>query len=224
MTGSFATRVAFIVTELATDQKVKVMQTDFAKNSVYKNIEKDLKDLYIGVLVNSVGMLHNPLPCRFLNGQDIEEDLVNCNVVSVTVQCLRSRQKGLILNLSSGLSHFPCPLYTIYSATKAFISTFIPLQAEYKVTVIIIQVVIPYGASAPMTTYQNPGVITKTAEEFVTESLEYVTFGDEIFGYLAHEILVCILQFVPLLFHRDRLPEAVLHAFTGYLRQGCRNP
>uniref|UniRef100_A0A8U7NMI1 Uncharacterized protein n=1 Tax=Corvus moneduloides TaxID=1196302 RepID=A0A8U7NMI1_CORMO len=63
---------------LATDQKVKVMQADFAKNSVYKNIEKDLKDLDIGVLVNNVGMLHNPLPCRFLNGQDIEEVRLFC--------------------------------------------------------------------------------------------------------------------------------------------------
>uniref|UniRef100_A0A8C3E3Z6 Uncharacterized protein n=1 Tax=Corvus moneduloides TaxID=1196302 RepID=A0A8C3E3Z6_CORMO len=133
------------LTELATDQKVKVMQADFAKNSVYKNIEKDLKDLDIGVL-----------------GQSL-------------------RQKGLILNLSSGLSHFPCPLYTMYSATKVNLSH---LQAEYKVKVITIQVVIPYGTSAPMTMYQNSGVITKTAGEFVTKSLEYVTFGDEIFGYL----------------------------------------
>lgn len=49
---------------------------------------------------------------------------------------------------------------------------------------------IPYGVSTPMTVYQNAGVVTKTAEEFVTESLEYVTFGDEIFGCLAHEILI----------------------------------
>lgn len=48
----------------------------------------------------------------------------------------------------------------------------------------------PYGISTPMTMYQKPGLITKTAEEFVCESLDYVTFGDEIFGCLAHEILV----------------------------------
>lgn len=49
---------------------------------------------------------------------------------------------------------------------------------------------IPYGVSAPMTIYQNSGVITKTAEEFISESLDYVTFGDESFGCLAHEILI----------------------------------
>lgn len=50
--------------------------------------------------------------------------------------------------------------------------------------------VAPYGVSTPMTMYQKPGIITKTAEEFVSESLDYVTFGDEIFGCLAHEMLV----------------------------------
>ncbi|XP_054041048.1 17-beta-hydroxysteroid dehydrogenase type 3 isoform X1 [Rissa tridactyla] len=196
--------------EQATGQKVKVIQADFTKNSVYEDIEKTLQGLDIGVLVNNVGMLHNPLPCRFLNGPDIDENLVNCNIISVIkmtkliLKQMEPRQKGLILNLSSGLGTFPCPLYTMYSASK---------------------VVTPYGVSTPMTMYQKPGLITKTAEEFVSESLDYVTFGDEIFGCLAHEMLACILQFVPLwVFHSDRLQEAVLHAFTSYLKKRWRNP
>uniref|UniRef100_A0A8B9NCF9 Hydroxysteroid 17-beta dehydrogenase 3 n=1 Tax=Accipiter nisus TaxID=211598 RepID=A0A8B9NCF9_9AVES len=182
--------------EQATGQKVKVVQADFTKNSVYENIEKSLQGLDIGVLVNNVGMLHNPLPCRFLNGPDIDENLINCNIISTTKVCdtlasMLHLQKGLILNLSSGLGTFPCPLYTMYSASKAFISTFSKaLQAEYKAKGIIIQVVAPYSISTPMTMYQKPGLITKTAEKFVSESLDYVTFGDEIFGCLAHEMLV----------------------------------
>ncbi|XP_050768866.1 17-beta-hydroxysteroid dehydrogenase type 3 isoform X2 [Gymnogyps californianus] len=196
--------------EQATGQKVKVIQADFTKNSVYENIEKSLQGLDIGVLVNNVGMLHNPLPCRFLNGPDIDENLVNCNIISVTkmtkmiLKQMEPRQKGLILNLSSGLGTFPCPLYTMYSASK---------------------VVAPYSVSTPMTMYQKPGLITKTAEEFVSESLDYVTFGDEIFGCLAHEMLACVLQFVPLwVFHSDRFQEAVLNAFTSYLKKRWRNP
>ncbi|XP_009071644.1 PREDICTED: testosterone 17-beta-dehydrogenase 3, partial [Acanthisitta chloris] len=182
--------------EQTTGQKVKVIQADFTKNSVYENIEKNLQGLDIGVLVNNVGMLHNPLPCCFLNGLDIDEDLVNCNIISVTkmtkivLKQMEERQKGLILNLSSGLGTFPCPLYTMYSASKAFINTFSKaLQAEYKAKGIIIQVLTPYGISTPMTMYQKPGLFIKTAEDFVRESLDYVTFGDEIFGCLAHEIL-----------------------------------
>ncbi|NXL95388.1 DHB3 dehydrogenase, partial [Alectura lathami] len=212
--------------EQTTGQMVKIIQADFTKNSVYENIEKGLQGLEIGVLVNNVGMLHNPLPCRFLNAPDIDENLINCNIISVTkmtqiiLKQMERRQKGLILNLSSGLGTFPCPLYTIYSASKAFICTFSKaLQAEYRAKGIIIQVVAPYSISTPMTMYQQPGLITKTAEEFVNESLNYVTFGDEIFGCLAHEILACVLQLVPLwVFHSDRFQEAVLRVFTSYLK------
>uniref|UniRef100_A0A8B9CEL1 Hydroxysteroid 17-beta dehydrogenase 3 n=1 Tax=Anser brachyrhynchus TaxID=132585 RepID=A0A8B9CEL1_9AVES len=196
--------------EQATGQKVKVIQADFTRNSVYENIEKGLQGLEIGVLVNNVGMLHNPLPCRFLNAPDVDENLVNCNIISATkmtriiLKQMEPRQKGLILNLSSGLGTFPCPLYTMYSASK---------------------VVAPYGVSTPMTMHQKPGLITKTAEEFVSESLDYVTFGDEIFGCLAHEILACVLRLVPLwVFHSDRLQEAVLHLFTSYLKKRWRKP
>ncbi|XP_030323215.1 testosterone 17-beta-dehydrogenase 3 [Calypte anna] len=218
--------------EQTTGQKVKVIQADFTKNSIYENIKKSLQGLDIGVLVNNVGMLHNPLPCRFLNGPDTDENLINCNVISVTkmtrivLKQMVPRKKGLILNLSSGLSTFPCPLYTMYSASKVFISTFSKaLQAEYKAKGIIIQGVAPFGVSTPMTMYQKPSLITKTAEEFVSESLDYVTLGDEIFGCLAHEMLACVLQFVPLwVFHSNILQEAVLYAFTHYLKKRWRNP
>uniref|UniRef100_A0A7M4ETK6 Hydroxysteroid 17-beta dehydrogenase 3 n=1 Tax=Crocodylus porosus TaxID=8502 RepID=A0A7M4ETK6_CROPO len=178
--------------EQATGRKVKVIQADFTKDCVYEAIEESLQGLEIGILVNNVGMLHNPVPCRFLNGPDIAENLINCNIISVTKVCDACifNMQGLILNLSSGLGTFPCPLYTLYSASKAYICTFSKaLQAEYKKKGIIIQVVTPYGVSTPMTKYQKPNIIMKTAEEYVKESLDYVTFGDEIFGCLSHEIL-----------------------------------
>ncbi|KYO20696.1 testosterone 17-beta-dehydrogenase 3 isoform D [Alligator mississippiensis] len=222
--------------EQATGRKVKVIQADFTKDYVYEAIEESLQGLEIGILVNNVGMLHNPVPCRFLNGPDIAENLINCNVISVTkghmigmtriiLKQMEPRQKGLILNLSSGLGTFPCPLYTLYSASKAYICTFSKaLQAEYKKKGIIIQVVTPYGVSTPMTKYQKPNVIMKTAEEYVKESLEYVTFGDEIFGCLSHEILACVLQLIPLwIFHSERFQEVVLHAFTSYLKNSWRS-
>ncbi|MBW04266.1 Testosterone 17-beta-dehydrogenase 3, partial [Eschrichtius robustus] len=53
---------------------------------------------------------------------------------------MESRRKGLILNISSGVALFPWPLYSTYSASKAFVCTFSKaLQAEYKEKGIIIQ-------------------------------------------------------------------------------------
>ncbi|XP_067424653.1 17-beta-hydroxysteroid dehydrogenase type 3 isoform X1 [Emydura macquarii macquarii] len=218
--------------EEATGRNVKIIQADFTKDYIYENIEESLQGLEIGILVNNVGMLHNPLPCRFLNGPDTDENLISCNIISaikmtrIILKQMVPRQKGLILNLSSGLGTFPCPLYTIYSASKAFVCTFSKaLQAEYKAKGITIQVVAPYGVSTQMTMYQKPNLITKTAAEFVRESLRYVTVGEETCGCLAHEILACILQLIPLwVFHSDRLQEAFLNTFPTYLKRNWKTP
>lgn len=53
-----------------------------------------------------------------------------------------------------------------------------------------LQVLTPYSVSTPMTKYLNTSRVTKTADEFVKESLKYVTIGAETCGCLAHEILV----------------------------------
>lgn len=52
-----------------------------------------------------------------------------------------------------------------------------------------LQVLTPFSVSTPMTNYLNTRM-TKTADEFVTESLKYVTIGAETCGCLAHEIMV----------------------------------
>ncbi|OWK07167.1 HSD17B3 [Cervus elaphus hippelaphus] len=157
---------------------VKIIQADFTKDDIYEYIKEKLKGLEIGIL-------------------DDIQSLIHCNITSVVkmtqliLKHMQSRQKGLILNISSGVALFPWPLYSTYSASKAFMCTFSKaLQAEYKEKGIIIQVLTPYAISTPMTKYLKTNMITKTADEFVKESLNYVTIGDETCGCLTHEILV----------------------------------
>ncbi|XP_039183261.1 testosterone 17-beta-dehydrogenase 3-like [Crotalus tigris] len=125
---------------------------------------------------------------------------------------LHFRKKGLILNLSSAIGTFPCPLYAIYSASKAFVHTFSKaLQAEYKSKGIVIQAVTPFAVSTPMIMHKQPNLITKAAEEFAQESLRYVTLGDETFGCLAHEILARFVQCIPFrLLQSNKVQETVI--------------
>ncbi|KAG2466810.1 DHB3 dehydrogenase, partial [Polypterus senegalus] len=89
---------------------------------------------------------------------------------NVIIFCFfKFRQKGLILNLSSGAGSFPCPYYNIYSASKC---------------------IAPFGVSTAMTRYQKKNVVTKSAKDFVVESLDFVLLGDYTFGCFTHEILV----------------------------------
>ncbi|ELV11041.1 Testosterone 17-beta-dehydrogenase 3 [Tupaia chinensis] len=61
-------------------------------------------------------------------------------MTQLVLKHMESRRKGLILNISSGTALFPWPLYTMYSASKAFVRVFSKaLQAEYKAKGIVIQ-------------------------------------------------------------------------------------
>nr|XP_033784167.1 testosterone 17-beta-dehydrogenase 3 isoform X3 [Geotrypetes seraphini] len=132
--------------EETTGRQVKIIQADFTKDDIYENIEENIKGLEIGILVNNVGMLPCLFPRNFLNGPDDDKSVINCNITSATkmtriiLKQMEQRRKGLILNISSAIGTFPCPLYALYSASKAFLVSFSKaLQAEYKSKGIIIQ-------------------------------------------------------------------------------------
>ncbi|XP_042820747.1 testosterone 17-beta-dehydrogenase 3 isoform X3 [Panthera tigris] len=61
----------------------------------------------------------------------------------------------------------------------------------------VVKVLTPYAVSTPMTKYLNTNMVTKTADEFVKESLNYVMIGDETCGCLIHEILRSFLNLIP---------------------------
>ncbi|OCU01173.1 testosterone 17-beta-dehydrogenase 3 [Xenopus laevis] len=208
--------------EQSTGKNVKIIQADFTKDNIYEHIEESLKGLKIGILVNNVGMLHNPDPCRFLSGPDNDKNVVNCNITStikmtrIILQQMEKRKMGLILNISSAVGRFPCPLYAVYSASKAFVTTFSKaLQAEYKSKGIIIQAITPYGVSTPMTRNARTNAITKCPIDFVRQSLNCVTIGDETFGCFAHAVLGCIMDCIPLwVIHSTAVQDKFLHWFN----------
>ncbi|XP_075455280.1 17-beta-hydroxysteroid dehydrogenase type 3 isoform X2 [Ascaphus truei] len=201
--------------EQSTGRNVKIIQADFTRDNIYEHIEESLRGLEIGILVNNVGMLHNPDPCRFLSGPD------NDKMTRMALKQMEQRKRGLILNISSAFGSFPCPLYAIYSASKAFVTTFSKaLQAEYKSKGIIIQAVTPYGVSTPMTKHQNTDIVTKSPGDFVRQSLNCVTQGDETFGCLAHEILGCIISCIPLwVIHSTAVQEQFLLRFSTEMKE-----
>ncbi|XP_011782895.1 PREDICTED: testosterone 17-beta-dehydrogenase 3 isoform X2 [Colobus angolensis palliatus] len=177
-------------------------------------------------IVNNVGMLPNLLPSHFLNAPDEIQSVIHCNITSVVkmtqliLKHMESRRKGLILNISSGIALFPWPLYSLYSASKAFVCAFSKaLQEEYKAKEVIIQVLTPYAVSTAMTKYLNTNVITKTADEFVQESLNYVPIGGETCGCLAHEILAGFLSLIPAwAFYSGAFQRLLLTHYVTYLK------
>ncbi|CAO2596425.1 17-beta-hydroxysteroid dehydrogenase type 3 [Lemmus lemmus] len=205
--------------EGTTGSRVKIVQADFTKEDIYDHIKEKLKGLEIGILVNNVGMLPSLFPSRFLNTPG------EIQMTQLVLKHMESRQKGLILNISSGVALCPWPLYALYSASKAFVCTFSKaLHVEYRAKGIIIQVLTPYAVSTPMTKHLNTNIVTKTADEFVKESLKYVTIGDETCGCLAHEILAMLLNLIPSrIFYSDTFQKFFLTGYSDYLKRNTSN-
>ncbi|XP_077079456.1 17-beta-hydroxysteroid dehydrogenase type 3 isoform X1 [Siphateles boraxobius] len=216
--------------ELTTGGKVKVIAADFTKDDIYGHIKENIEGLDIGILVNNVGILPSQIPCKLLETSNLEErihDVINCNVKAMVKMCrivlpgMQQRGRGVILNVSSGIAKIPCPIYTLYSASKVFVERFSQgLQAEYKSKGIIIQTVAPFGVSTSMTGHQKPDMVTFTAEAFVRSSLRYLKAGDQTYGSVTHTILGGIVQSIPTWVLQS---EAFQHHFKEYVKERVKS-
>ncbi|XP_078009129.1 17-beta-hydroxysteroid dehydrogenase type 3 isoform X3 [Phascolarctos cinereus] len=167
----------------------------------------------------------------------IQADFTKDDIYENIKENLQGLEIGILVN-NVGMFHnyFPCHFLNepdevqnlihcnISSVVKAFVRMFSKaLQVEYKEKGIIIQVVTPYSISTPMTKNLNPSIITKRADEFVKESLDFVATGDETCGCLAHEILAHLIDLVPSwIFYSDAFQNIVWTRCRNYLKQNSR--
>uniref|UniRef100_A0A3Q0R2D9 Hydroxysteroid (17-beta) dehydrogenase 3 n=1 Tax=Amphilophus citrinellus TaxID=61819 RepID=A0A3Q0R2D9_AMPCI len=196
-----------------TEQRVKVIITDFAKENIFSEIEEQLKDLNIGVLVNNVGTLPCFIPCKFLESDELDK-VSGTSMCKMILPGMASRGEGMILNVSSGIASIPFPLYTLYAV---FVERFSQgLQAEYRDKGIIIQSVAPFGVSTRMTGYQQTSMVTLSPEDFVKYSLQYIRAGDKTNGSICHIVMAWLLQTIPPKF---LYAEPVIQHLQDYVKQ-----
>ncbi|XP_040271172.1 very-long-chain 3-oxoacyl-CoA reductase-like isoform X1 [Bufo bufo] len=185
--------------EKQSTQKTKIIQLDFTGGSeIYPKVEKVLKDLDIGILVNNVGMIYQPGPSRFLDVSDINKrisNILNCNILSmvhmtrIVLPRMVVRKKGLIINISSAAGAHPYPMTAIYGATKAFMDFFSrSLHYEYRSDGITVQSVIPNLVSTNMTYNISTSILVNTSDDFVREALNTVGYTHRTNGCLSHAI------------------------------------
>lgn len=152
------------------EQMQKELKTKFGIDVQY--IEKDLSipheaiDLYREIksenlivthLVNNAGFggYGNFLETSL----EKEMDMINLNVSSLMVltklfaQDMASRKSGRIMNVASLLSFIPFPYYSVYSATKTFVSAFSEtIAAELEGSGVVVTTLCPGTVETPFHT------------------------------------------------------------------------
>ncbi|SGY32699.1 BQ5605_C002g01401 [Microbotryum silenes-dioicae] len=155
--------------------KTQVHSIDFASASSedYKAFGNALESLEVGVLINNVGKSYDePMFFQDLPDQD-SADIIEINInatlktTKLVLPGMISRRRGLILTVGSFAGLVPSPLLAVYSASKAFVSTWSQaLGSELKGTGVEVELLNAYfivsAGSSGRIESKRPGLDSET--------------------------------------------------------------
>ncbi|CAB1338915.1 unnamed protein product [Coregonus sp. 'balchen'] len=158
--------------------ETKSIAVDFSASDIYPKIEAGLTGLEIGVLVNNVGMSYS-YPEFFLNVPNLDS-FIETMMTRMVLPGMVERKKGAILNISSASGMYPCPLLTVYSASKAFVDFFSRgLEAD----------VLPFFVATKLSKIRRATLDKPNPDRYVAAELNTVGLQSQTNGYLPHAVM-----------------------------------
>uniref|UniRef100_A0AC35UFL5 Estradiol 17-beta-dehydrogenase 12 n=1 Tax=Rhabditophanes sp. KR3021 TaxID=114890 RepID=A0AC35UFL5_9BILA len=197
------------ISELVSGVEVQTIAFDFTNASVKdyesKLFEK-LKAYEIGVLVNNVGMAHDYPEVLHNTHGDIQKvrDVAVVNTVPVTIltqeilKQMVERRRGVVINIGSiaGSSHLKG--WSVYSATKRYISHLSGILAkEYEPLGITIQNITPGLVTTNMSGVTDISFAAPNPKTFVESALKTVGVVQETAGFIVHQAQLELIQMLP---------------------------
>lgn len=193
-------------------KEIRVHAADFSTDDIYPGIERELKKLSrVDVLINNVGMSYeHPEYFATPNLEERNQQIINVNIVSCSRMCfavlpmMEQQKSGVILNLSSFSALEPCPLLSIYAATKSFVDVFSrSIAYEYAKKGITIQSVLPGFVCTKMSKIRKSDWMSPTPTVYVRSQLRTVGLDGQTTGYWGHELQFYITQHLfPIIYDR----------------------
>ena len=177
----------------------KIIGIDFsyADTDTYNSISQQLGDMDIGVLVNNVGVA-TEYPLYFCDPENSTVDIhsmlkVNyesfLKMTHILLPGMLARDRGVIINVSSGAGTLSMPLLSIYPACKALMRKFThALHYECKSSRLIIQTITPYLVCTKMSRFTKSKILIPSTEEFLSQSIRAVGRFSDTTGYFSHEV------------------------------------
>lgn len=207
------------------NSEVKTIQADFNSEDkeVYAKIQDELDRIPVGILVNNVGMSYAYAEYLQFLEEDTVDSLVRMNIVStnrmtrMVLPGMVDRKKGCIVNISSaaGAMHCGDPMYTIYSASKAYVDFFSrSLDVEYKSKGIDVQCVIPYLVTSKLSKIRHSSLMVPNPRTFAKEAVRNIGYGNSVVPYTWHVVQHYLIQNV--------LPKSMFTSYLMKMHQGIR--
>ncbi|XP_050529329.1 very-long-chain 3-oxoacyl-CoA reductase-like [Daktulosphaira vitifoliae] len=177
----------------------KIIEMDFTESNIeiYKTcLEKELKDMSIGVLVNNVGMSYSPnYFLKHYKNNPLYQNLIQCNIMSVIHLCgivlpgMKKRNHGIIINISALSADLPSPLLSVYGASKAFIKKFSEeLATEYGPDGITVQCFMPGFVTTKLSDLTEASWFVPSPDDYVRSALKMIGAATVTTGYFAHTV------------------------------------
>ncbi|XP_075151242.1 hydroxysteroid dehydrogenase-like protein 1 isoform X1 [Haematobia irritans] len=201
-----------VAKEIENDYGVEVLtiQADFSHGKIiYDKLYKDLEQKPIKLLINNVGIGHNPPgPLGTFTSEHVW-DMINVNIAAATQLCRhfvriwhREGTKGCIVNVSSGLELLACPYGSVYSASKAYLRSFtVALQHEVEQSGITVQLLSPGFVATKINSYSRAlmkgGLFAPQANDYAEWAVNTLGKSSYTTGYIWHGILNSIFTIIP---------------------------
>ncbi|KAF2072250.1 hypothetical protein CYY_006426 [Polysphondylium violaceum] len=192
--------------ELQYKVKTRVVAIDFNTDDSgrLQKVVDQVSDLDIGVLVNNVGVCYEY--SKYLDEVSVGEieALINVNMRATTlltklvIPLMTEKKKSnpnaldrIIVNIGSVSSVCPCPLLSVYAASKAYVKTLtFGLHYEYANSGLFIQCIQPALVCSNMSNIKVPNILTPSAKNYAKSAIKTIGLDRLTTGYWSHQLEV----------------------------------
>mmetsp|Transcript_24745 Transcript_24745/g.37605 ORF Transcript_24745/g.37605 Transcript_24745/m.37605 type:complete len:330 (-) Transcript_24745:998-1987(-) len=186
--------------------ETKYIVCDYSKfdQKARNAVEKSIKDLQVGILINNVGISYRyPLYFHELDDERVTQ-LIEMNVNSAVYMTrmvlpgMINRKKGAIVNISSGSAMYTLPLLAEYSGAKSFLEKFSrALNAEYGSKGVTCQCQIPFYVATKLAKMRK-SLMVPTPKAYVDAAMKYIGYADAVVSPIfLHALQGYILDHLP---------------------------
>lgn len=165
-----------------------------------------LDEIDVGVLVNNVGrsLEHPEYQLDIVDGLRVSRDTLVINALSVVAMTqlvmpsMRSRGRGVVVNVSSASDMQPTPLLNVYAATKVFVRyVSSALSEEYRTSGVFVQCVSPFFVATKLARIRRATLTAPSGETFARAAVRTIGVVGQTHGYWAHQLQGEVISVMP---------------------------